>query len=87
MTLLTIVVASESPGWPRLMRAQTASRYVDETSVQAFRRRVGTLWPLPISGKGQRQKWDREDLDAAVARMKGQSTQIFDAATVLGDAS
>jgi hypothetical protein len=73
--------------WPRLMRAETASRYVDETSVQAFRRRVGTVWPLPISGKGQRQKWDREDLDAAVARMKGEPTQIFDAATVLGGAS
>jgi hypothetical protein len=73
--------------WPRLMRAETASRYVDETSVQAFRRRVGRMWPLPISGKGQRQKWDKEDLDAAVARLKGQSTQIFDAATVLGDMS
>jgi hypothetical protein len=23
-----------------------------KTSVQAFRRRVGTMWPLPISGKG-----------------------------------
>jgi hypothetical protein len=73
--------------WPRLMRAQTASRYVDETSVQAFRRRVGTVWPLPVCGKGQRQKWDREDLDAAVGRMKGQPTQIFDAATVLGGVS
>jgi len=79
--------SSMGEAWPRLMRAETAARYVDETSVQAFRRRVGTLWPLPISGKGQRQKWDREDLDAAVARLKGQSTQIFDAATVLGDAS
>jgi hypothetical protein len=50
---------------------------------QAFRRRVGTVWPLPITGRGQRQKWDREDLDAAVVRRKGQATQIFDAATVL----
>jgi hypothetical protein len=69
------------------MRAETAARYVDEISVQAFRRRVGTVWPLPISGRGQRQKWDREDLDVAVARMKGQATRIFDAATVLGGAS
>jgi hypothetical protein len=69
------------------MRAETAAAYVDETSVQAFRRRVGTMWPLPITGKGQRQKWDREDLDAAVARMKGSLKDIFDAATVLGDVS
>jgi hypothetical protein len=61
---------ADAGSWPRLMRAETASRYVDETSLQAFRRRVGTEWPLPISGKGQRQKWDREDLDAAVARIK-----------------
>ena len=73
--------AHERLGWPRLMRA------VDETSVQAFRRRVGTMWPLPVRGKKQRQKWDREDLDAVVGRIKGQPTQIFDAATVLGGAS
>ena len=36
--------------WPRLMRAETASRYVDETSVQAFRRRVGTVWPFAVRG-------------------------------------
>jgi hypothetical protein len=72
--------------WPRLMCAKTAARYVDE-SVQTFRRRVGTVWPLPISGKGQRQKWDREDLDTAVVRLKGQTSQVFDAATVLGGAS
>jgi hypothetical protein len=69
------------------MRAETAARYVDEVSVQAFRRRVGTVWPLPVSGRGQRQKWDREDLDVSVARMKGETTQIFDAATVLGGVS
>ena len=79
--------ALDHAAWPRLMRAETAARYVDETSVQSFRRRVGTMWPLPISGKGQRQKWDREDLDAAVTRLKGQSGQIFDAASVLGDVS
>ena len=42
--------------WPRLMRAETAARYVDERSVQAFRRSVGKLYPRPIklSGKGER---------------------------------
>jgi hypothetical protein len=39
-----------------------------------------------VCGKGQRQKWDREDLDAAVVSMKGEPSQIFDAASVLGGA-
>jgi len=29
-----------SGSWPRLMRAETAARYVDEKSVEAFRRAV-----------------------------------------------
>jgi hypothetical protein len=73
--------------WPRLMSARIAAIYVGEPSVDAFRRRVGTVWPLPVTGKGQRRKWDREDLDTVVGRMKGQPTQVFDAATVLGGAS
>jgi hypothetical protein len=84
---MTVRALAATIPWPRLMRAETASRYVDETSVQAFRRRVGTVWPLPVCGKGQRQKWDREDLDAAVVRMKGEPSQIFDAASVLGGVS
>jgi hypothetical protein len=69
--------------WPRLMRAETASRYVDETSVQAFRRRVGTVWPQPVCGKGQRQKWDREDLDAAIDRLGARVERLKDASDVL----
>lgn len=65
------------------MRAETAAAYLDEASVDVFRRRVGTVWPQPIGGAGQRQKWDREDLDAAVARLKGRPREILDAATVL----
>ena len=70
-------------GWPQMMRAQTAARYVDERSVRAFRRAVGTLYPLPIDVKGKGHRWLREDLDQAVARLKGQPTKIFDAASVL----
>lgn len=73
-----------NPGsWPRLMRAETAAAYVDETSVQAFRRKVGSMYPLPITGKGSRQKWDREELDRAIGAMKGQPKTVLDAASVL----
>lgn len=79
-----MVQPAHNPGsWPRLMRAVTAAAYVDETSVQAFRRKVGSVYPASITGKGQRQKWDREDLDKAVAAMKGPAASVLDAASVL----
>lgn len=53
-----------NPGqWPREMRAPTAAAYMDEISTEAFLRKVGTVYPGPISGKGERRKWDREELD------------------------
>lgn len=69
--------------WPRLMCAATAARYLDEPSVQTFRRRVGSVYPGPITGKGTRQKWDRDDLDQAIALMRGQPQMLLDAANVL----
>jgi hypothetical protein len=30
------------------MRAETAAAYLDEKSVEAFRRGVGTVYPVPI---------------------------------------
>ena len=56
-----------NPGcWPRLMRAETAARYVDERSVRSFRRAVGTLYPLPIKVRGKGERWLRDDLDQAL---------------------
>jgi len=56
-------------GWPRLMTAATAAAYCDETSVDAFRRGVGRIWPGPkkIIGKGAR--WLRDDLDEAIEQL------------------
>jgi hypothetical protein len=76
----TVAVAE---AWPRLMRARTAAAYVDERSVRAFRRAIGTLYPCPIKVKGKGERWLRDDLDHALARLKGQLSQIFDAASVL----
>ena len=70
--------------WPRLMRAATAAEYMDEVSVNAFLRKVGSRYPKPISGKGERRKWDKLELDLA-AGARGVTTELpgFDAANVL----
>lgn len=80
MTLLT----GKLGPWPRLMRAETAARYVDEKSVETFRRGVGTIWPLPKKVPGKGLRWLRDDLDAAIEVIIGRQSAIFDAATVLG---
>ena len=65
--------ASIAEAWPRLMRAETAARYLDETSVEAFRRGVGTIYPRPrkVARKGDR--WLKDDLDQAIDRLTGPS--------------
>ena len=63
------------------MRAETAAAYCDEVSVAAFRRKVGSVYPLPITRKGSRQKWDRLELDAINAR--NEAPTIIDAVSVL----
>jgi len=45
------------------MRAKTAAAYVDEVSVEAFLRKVGTEYPAPIAGVGRSRKWDKDHLD------------------------
>lgn len=52
------------PGtWPRFMRSATAAAYMDEPSVEAFLRKVGTVYPQPVAGRGRSRKWDRSHLD------------------------
>lgn len=73
-----------NPGaWPRLMRATTAAAYVDERSVDAFRRAVGTMWPEPLKLPGKGERWLKEDLDAAIDRATRRPSHIKDAADVL----
>lgn len=73
-----------NPGaWPRLMRATTAAAYVDERSVDAFRRSVGTIWPEPLRLSGKGERWLKEDLDAAIDRASRRPSLVRDAADVL----
>jgi hypothetical protein len=73
-----------NPGsWPRLMRAETAAAYVDEKSVEAFRRGIDTLYPCPIKVPGKGDRWLREDLDAAIEKLTGRASLVRDASAVL----
>jgi hypothetical protein len=63
--------APQSVGWPRLMRAESAARYVDEKSVDAFRRAVGTLYPKPIRVSGKGERWLKDALDEAIDKISG----------------
>ena len=69
--------------WPRLMRAETAARYVDEVSVEAFRRAVGRLYPEPIRVSGKGHRWVRDGLDEAIDRLGARVERLKDASDVL----
>lgn len=70
--------------WPRLMRAETAARYVDEKSVAAFRRAVGAFYPEPIKLSGKGDRWLKDALDEAIDRLKNSEGEtIRDIADVL----
>ena len=69
--------------WPRLMRAETAARYVDEKSVASFRRRVGSVYPRPVNVSGRGDVWLKDQLDAAIAKLKGEAADAVDAASLL----
>lgn len=75
-----------NPGqWPRLMRAETAAGYMDEVSVEAFLRKVPSVYPKPISGKGERRKWDKEDLDRATALRANRGGELVAAPSLAED--
>jgi len=65
------------------MQAATAAAYVDERSVDAFRRGVGKLWPEPLMICGKGERWLKEDLDAAIDRAAERPDLVRDASDVL----
>jgi hypothetical protein len=75
--------AGAAEAWPRLMRAETAARYCDEVSVEAFRRGVGPLYPAPLRVSGKGDRWLRDDLDAAIEKLAGRLNLVRDASAVL----
>lgn len=76
---------THTPGttWPVLMRATTAAAYLDEVSVESFRRRVGSIYPRPVKISGRGDLWLRDDLDKSIDRLSSRVDRITDAAEVL----
>ncbi|MBS0240284.1 MAG: hypothetical protein JSR89_17865 [Proteobacteria bacterium] len=74
-----------SPGetWPRFMRATTAAAYLDEVSIESFRRRVGSVYPKPVNVRGRGELWLREQLDESIDKLSAQVDKIRDIADVL----
>lgn len=69
--------------WPRLMRAETAARYVDDVSVRSFLRSVGTIYPRPITIPGKGRRWLRDELDRSIEQLTCKSIRTVDAADLL----
>jgi len=60
------------PGvWPEMMTAETAAGYLDERSVEAFLRRVGTVYPAGRNISGRGRVWLKRDLDRMIAEIAG----------------
>ena len=76
-------IPSSQGNWPRLMRAQTAAAYVDERSVDAFRRAVGKLWPKPLLIGGKGERWLKDDLDVAIEKLTKRTEHVRDASDEL----
>lgn len=74
---------SPNGAWPPLMRAETAAAYLDEVSVQAFRRKVGSVYPRPVNVSGRGQVWLKDDLDRAISKLDGKGAVVQDAADLL----
>lgn len=63
----------EMPDWPRLMPAETAAAYCGGVSVAFFLDHFANVRPQVY---GNRKLWDREDLDAEIARRKGGAVPV-----------
>ena len=75
--------APQNPGtWPPVMTAATAAAYMDECSVEAFLRRVGTVYPRPRKISGRGRVWLKQDLDQTMG-IAGGGEAAEDAASLL----
>ena len=69
--LMSRAVSIPHGSWPLEMRAETAAAYCDEPSVEAFLKKVPTIYSAPIKIKGCLPKWHRHKLEQDIARRHG----------------
>jgi hypothetical protein len=65
------------------MRATTAAAYLDEVSVESFRRRVGSIYPRPVRIRGRGELWLRDHLDESIDMLSTSPDKIRDIADIL----
>ena len=63
--------------------ATLSAAYCDERSVEAFARRVGSVYPAAISISGRGKVWLKDDLDRAIPKLSGAPVDVVDAADLL----
>ena len=56
--------------WPQQMQADMAAVFCDEPSVEAFRRKVGSIYPQGNKTTGT-LKWHKDVLERALAKIHG----------------
>jgi hypothetical protein len=64
------------------MTAETAAGYMNECSVEAFLRRVGSVYPRARNISGRGRVWLRRDLDRTIRQISGEEA-VEDAANLL----
>ncbi len=65
------------------MRAATAAAYCDEVSVEAFMRRVGSVYSRPVRVRGRRKVWLKIQLDRDIEKFSPEAADVSDAAHLL----
>ena len=64
------------------MPVDLAAGYCGEVTVEAFRKRIGSEYPLPAVKDGRRELWLKRDLDRAMG-LWSEERELIDAADVL----
>ncbi|MEL6218304.1 MAG: hypothetical protein AAFR79_07535 [Pseudomonadota bacterium] len=59
--------------WPYQLDAAGAAGFVGEKSVEAFRRKLGTVYPKPTRIAGLGDRWLRKDLESALDNLHGRA--------------
>jgi hypothetical protein len=72
---MTRSVAMPHGAWPLEMRAETAAAFCDEPSVEAFLKKVPSVYSEPNRTKGSLPKWHRSKLERDIARRHGLQQQ------------
>lgn len=70
---MTVLAHIPMGSWPYQLDAAGAAGFVGEKSVEAFRRKLGTVYPRPTRIAGLGDRWLRKDLETALDGLHGRA--------------